>query len=345
MTLVLGLESTCDDTCASVVIDGVKVLSNVVSTQQEMHEKFRGVVPEMASRAHLERMLPVLQQALDRAGVSANDLDAVAVSNRPGLIGGVMVSVTTAKVLSWALNIPLVGINHIHAHLYTGFMEEPQCNMPAVALTASGGHTLLCLVRSSLEYEVLGSTIDDAGGEAFDKGANLLGLKGGGGKALDELALGGDPKAVKFPRPMLAEEGYRFSFAGLKTALLYYLHGPGNKPQDPYAEPDIAPDVLKDIAASYQEAICEVLVKKAFRACDEFGASSLFVTGGVAANSRLRTMTVEMAAKKRIKPVFPAMALCTDNAAMIAGLGYEFLSRDIHDELDLAAHARSEETG
>lgn len=341
MTVILGIETSCDDSCAAVVRDGHVVLSNVVSSQEELHRKFSGVVPEIASRAHLERILPVIEEALEKAGMSFSHIDAVAIANRPGLIGGLLVGLTTAKTLSAWLDIPLIGVNHIAAHIYAGMMVDLEWQAPAIALTASGGHTLLCMVESPLCYRVLGGAIDDASGEAFDKGANLLGLSGQGGAALDRLAAKGNPKAFHFPRP-LRDEGYDFSFAGLKTALLYEIHGVGeNKTMDALSA--MNDHKLADLAASYQEAICDVLVAKASRAVDEYDARTLFVTGGVAANSRLRAKMAERMCNLGVRTKFPPMSLCTDNAAMIAGLAYHHHLAGEIASLDLEAFARSQE--
>ena len=339
MTYIFGIESTCDDTCAAVVRDGVEVLSNVVSSQDELHERFRGVVPEIASRAHLERIVPVMERALEVSGLSLEEMDAVAVSNRPGLIGGLLVGLTTAKALSLLLELPLLAVDHVRAHVYAGMMAAPDWEPPAAALTASGGHTFLCLVRGPLDMRFLGRTIDDAGGEAFDKGANILGLRGGG-PALDRLAREGNPRAFRFPRPM-KDEGYDFSFSGLKTALLYKVYGPGSRMPAGGSPPPDAP--LADLAASYQEAICDVFVLKTMRAAEEFGARTVFVTGGVAANSRLREKTAERCAEAGVRAVFPPLSLCTDNAAMIAGLAmHHYLAGDFAP-LDVQADARGED--
>lgn len=340
--LILGLESTCDDTCASIVRDGREVLSNVVSSQEELHRRYGGVVPEIASRAHLESVLPVVAEALRVANCKLQDLSGVAVADRPGLIGGLLVSTTTAKCVSVWAGVPLIPVNHIHAHLYAGIMACPNWEAPAVALTASGGHTLIYLVKSATSYQRLGGTIDDAGGEAFDKGANMLGLKGQGGAALDRLAAEGNPKAVRFPRPMIHREGYDFSFAGLKTALLYHLYGPGVTAEN-LSSPVLDRVALADVAASYQLAICDVLTARALKAAQDFSARTLFVTGGVAANSRLRTQIAAECARIGITPVFPAMSLCTDNAAMIAGLGWQLLREGVFAGLSLDPSARAEE--
>jgi N6-L-threonylcarbamoyladenine synthase len=341
VTLLLGLESSCDDTCASIVADGRSVLSNVISSQEALHERFAGVVPEIASRAHLERMLPVIEEAFEKAGCKPSDLSAIAISNRPGLIGGLLVSLTTAKALCATWNLPLIAVSHIHAHLYAGIMTSPEWKPPAIALTASGGHTLLCRIDSALQFEVIGRTIDDAGGEAFDKGANLLGLTGKGGAALERLAKMGNPKAFKFPRPLISG-GWNFSFAGLKTALLYEMFGPGGKPSD-VAHFDERK--LADLAASYQEAICDVLARKTIRAAEEFTAKTIFVTGGVAANSRLRVLVEQGSILSGARVVFPPMALCADNAAMIAGLAFEYYRTGMFSPLDTEAFARSAEQG
>ena len=261
-TLVLGIESSCDETAAAVVADGARVLSNVVHSQTRLHERFGGVVPEVASRSHTQRILGIVQQALADAGVEAPALDAIAVTCRPGMIGSLLVGLSAAKALSFWFDKPLVGVDHIEAHLHAAFMTEPGLPVPCLSLVASGGHTALYRMDGPGRSERLGRTIDDAAGEALDKGAALLGLPYPGGPSIETAAVGGDPQAVKLPRPMLAGGSLDFSFSGMKTALLYHLRGPGlTRPM-----PELDAAQVRDLAASYQEAIVDTLVSKLRRA-------------------------------------------------------------------------------
>src|SRR5918993_1210236 len=294
MPTILGIESTCDETAASVVVDGHDVRSNVVATQAELHAKYRGVVPEIASRAHIENLLPVLREACSAAGVQLNDVDAVAVAHRPGLIGSLLVGVTAAKTLAWALGKPLIGVDHVHAHLYSVILERnEQPPMPAVGLVVSGGHTALYRVNSWLDVELIGSTIDDAVGEAYDKVAALLGLGYPGGPILDSLAEHGDPAAVEFPRTLLGRDSLDFSFSGLKTAVLYHVRGVPRKDgpdvRSAAAHPAPTGQALNDIAASFQAACVDVIETKLRRAFEQTGARSVIIGGGVSANRGLRS--------------------------------------------------------
>src|SRR5688572_9676673 len=288
--LVLGLESTCDETAAAVVEDGRRVLSNVVASQVELHAKYRGVVPEIASRAHIENLLPVLRESLDGAGASLDRVDAVAVAHRPGLIGSLLIGVTAAKSLAWALGKPLIGVDHVHAHLYSVMLnggDEP--GFPAVGLVVSGGHTALYDVKGWLDVGLIGSTIDDAVGEAYDKVAALLGLGYPGGPILDRLAAEGDAKAVAFPRSLMGRESLDFSFSGLKTAVLYEVYGvPARGQALAERPPEMSRQRLADVAASFQEACVDVVVRKVKRAMRRVGAQSVIVGGGVSANRGLR---------------------------------------------------------
>src|SRR5688500_15078475 len=271
MATILGIESTCDETAASVVIDGYDVKSNVVASQAELHAKYRGVVPEIASRAHIENILPVLGEAVAAAGCGLGSVDAVAVAHRPGLIGSLLIGVTAAKTLAWALGKPLIGVDHVHAHLYSVVLEtNEQPSMPAVGLVVSGGHTALYRVGSWLDVELIGSSIDDAVGEAYDKLAALLGLGYPGGPILDKLAERGDPRAVEFPRTLLGRDSLDFSFSGLKTAVLYHVHGVPTRNQrvDTTRPPDLPEQRLADIAASFQAACTDVIATKLKRAVD-----------------------------------------------------------------------------
>ncbi len=305
---VLGIETSCDETSAAVVVDGRQILSCVVASQMEEHARFGGVVPELASRRHVEQILPVLRQALAEANVSFNDLDAIAVTNRPGLLGALLVGVSAAKALAMALKIPIVGVHHIEAHLYANWLTGDGADFPAVALVVSGGHTDLFHLRGHGDYVLLGRTRDDAAGEAFDKGARLMGLGYPGGPAIQKAAEGGNPKAILFPRAWLPGT-HEFSFSGLKTSVRYALQ-----------KPDLPP--LTDLAASFQEAIVDVLVKKTLLAAREMGVERVLLAGGVSANARLREKMTDACAKENLALFFPPPALCTDNAAMIACAGY-----------------------
>lgn len=306
--LILGIETSCDETAAAVVADGHEVLSNIVSSQIDIHARYGGVVPEVASRAHVEMMTPVIAQAMVEAGVEPDDLTAIACTVGPGLIGSLLIGVSAAKSLSLVWNKPFVAVNHLEAHLYSSFIEEPDLELPVVVLLVSGGHTMLILMEGHGKYRLLGQTLDDAAGEAYDKVARYLGLGYPGGPIIDKMAMDGDPHAVKFPRA-LAKDGYDFSFSGLKTSVVNYVR----------KNPDVA-DV--DIAASFQEAVVDVLLTKAQRAVKEFGATGLCLAGGVAANSSLRERTLDLAIQDGIKGFVPSRSMCTDNAAMIAAAGW-----------------------
>jgi N6-L-threonylcarbamoyladenine synthase len=316
MATILGIESTCDETAASVVVDGYDVRSNVVATQAELHAKYRGVVPEIASRAHIENILPVLKEAGELSQV-----DAIAVAHRPGLIGSLLIGVTAAKTLAWALGKPLIGVDHVHAHLYSVVLEKNEHPpMPAVGLVISGGHTALYRVDSWLDVTLIGSTIDDAVGEAYDKVAAILGLGYPGGPILDRLAEKGDPKAVRFPRTLLGRDSLDFSFSGLKTAVLYHVRGvPRKDGPDVRSAASQAPptgQALNDIAASFQAACVDVIGTKLRRAVEQVGARSVVIGGGVSANGGLRCALTTFP----VPVFFPPLRYCTDNAAMSAGL-------------------------
>jgi N6-L-threonylcarbamoyladenine synthase len=336
MATILGIESTCDETAAAVVTDGYDVRSNVVASQVELHAKYRGVVPEIASRAHIENILPVLQDAS-----VAHDVDAVAVAHRPGLIGSLLIGVTAAKTLAWATGKPLIGVDHVHAHLYSVVLERnEQPPMPAVGLVVSGGHTALYRIGSWLDVELIGSTIDDAVGEAYDKVAALLGLGYPGGPILDKLAEHGDPNAIDFPRTLLTRDSLDFSFSGLKTAVLYHVHGVPTRGKriDTTRPPDIPEQHLRDIAASFQAACVDVIAKKLKRAIRTVAARSVIIGGGVSANRGLRAAL----AKFPVPVYFPPMRYCTDNAAMIAGLANVYFQQGRFSPLDLDAVTHSQ---
>jgi N6-L-threonylcarbamoyladenine synthase len=325
---VLGIETSCDETAAAVVEDGLALRSNVIASQIEVHARYGGVVPEIASRHHVEAILPIIHQALEGAGCSLDEIDAVAVTNRPGLVGSLLVGVCAAKAIAYARRLPLVGVHHIEGHIFANFLAEGAVRAPAVALIASGGHTELFYVRGAHDYEVLGRRRDDAAGEAFDKGARAMGLAGSGGPAIDRLAREGDPTRVPFPRSLL-DEGLDFSFSGLKTSLLRYLE---TRPEEVS---------MADVAASFQQAIVDVLVAKALRAAEQTGVDTLLVGGGVAANSRLQADLRAAAAPLGLMVSFPPLALCTDNAGMIAAAGASRLARGEIDGPELDTFARS----
>ncbi|QDV09693.1 tRNA N6-adenosine threonylcarbamoyltransferase [Planctomycetes bacterium Poly30] len=342
--LVLGIESSCDETAAAVVADGRDVLSNVVFSQAAEHAKFGGVVPEVAGRIHLDSIAPAIQQALDGAGIGLADLSAVAVTARPGLIGSLLVGLSAAKAISWTRGLPLVAVDHIEAHVYAATMEsQADVRFPCIALVVSGGHTALYSVGSPRRMERIATTLDDAAGEAFDKVAWMLGLPYPGGPAISKLAESGNPEAIRFPRytpktPPGGSGGPRpigFSFSGLKTAVLYHIRG-GDA-----LNPTPAPEAIEDradIAASFEEAVADTLVTQTLRAAEQAGIDQVLVAGGVACNRRLRALMASRAEKKGIRSFFPSPAYCTDNAVMIAGLGWQhFHAGDVADlHLDAA---------
>ena len=336
MTLILGIETSCDETAAAVVADGRDIRSSVVASQVDLHRKFGGVVPEIASRAHIEWLNDTIAQAMNEAGVDGKDVDAIAVSHTPGLIGCLLIGVTAAKALSWAWGKPLVGVDHIHAHLAAVTMTLPRPPWPAVGLVVSGGHTALYRVDDFDRIELLGCTTDDAAGEAFDKVSSILQRGYPGGPAIQQAAETGDPKAVQFPRTLLARQSLDFSFSGIKTAVLYHVHGPGKTSGglEGRDEQDIA-----DIAASFQAAVVDVLVAKTLRAVEQTGLTTVVVGGGVTANARLRHQLPDACAQAGIEMHLPPLSLCTDNAAMIAGLGYHRFERGHTSGLELEALA------
>ena len=338
MTTVLGIETSCDETSAAVVIDGREVRSNVVASQVDLHAKYGGVVPEIASRAHIERLDAIVEEAVSTAQMTRDDIDAVAVTNRPGLVGALIIGVTAAKMLAWAWRKPLVGVDHIRAHAYSAGIGVEEPPWPAVALVVSGGHTSLFLVQSPLEIRRLGATIDDAAGEAFDKVGTVLGLGYPGGPLIEKLARGGDPEAVKFPRTMLGDDSLDFSFSGIKTAVLYHVHGPGKTSGGLERLTQIQ---LSDIAASFQQAVIDVLVRKTILAVEKTDVQTVVLGGGVAANKTLRTQLETACSTRNICFQAAPWAYCTDNAAMIAALGYHQLKAGDIAGYDLDAHAHS----
>ncbi|HAK60973.1 MAG TPA: tRNA (adenosine(37)-N6)-threonylcarbamoyltransferase complex transferase subunit TsaD [Nitrospiraceae bacterium] len=327
----LGIETSCDETAAAVLQDD-KVLSNIVSSQIQIHQKYGGVVPELASRAHIENLLPVIREALHEASVGIDDIGLVAVTYAPGLIGALLVGVSAAKAIAYARDIPFVGVHHGEGHILAAHIEYPDIGYPYIALLASGGHTALYHVRDFGKYELLGQTRDDAAGEAFDKVAKLLQLEYPGGPIIDRLAKGGNPDAITFPRAK--REGYDFSFSGLKTAVRNHVALFTSK--DAGIEPELK---IKDVAASFQAAVVEVLVEKTIKAALEHDVHKIVVAGGVAANSSLRNIMKEKADEKGIKLYLPGMGLCIDNAAMIGLAGYLHYQRGETSGLDLNPRA------
>jgi N6-L-threonylcarbamoyladenine synthase len=320
---VLAIETSCDETAAAVVADGHDVLSSVVSSQVDLHARFGGVVPELASRAHVELLTPVVAEALVEAGLDGYGLHAVAATVGPGLIGSLLVGVSAAKALSLVWGVPFVGVNHLEGHLYASFLEEPDLEPPLVVLLVSGAHTMLVLMEAPGRYRLLGTTIDDAAGEAFDKVARFLGLGYPGGPAIDRLAMEGDPHAIPFPRAM-RDEGYDFSFSGLKTSVITWVR----------KHPDVS---AADVAASFQEAVVDVLVEKARRAAQETGATGICLGGGVAANSALRERILDACIADGLRGFLPTRAMCTDNAAMIGAAAYWRYREDGPTPLDVGA--------
>jgi len=331
---ILTLETTCDETAAAVVTDSLDVLSSVVASQEKLHERFGGVVPELASRAHVERILPVIDEAIKRSGVALRDLDAVAVANTPGLAGSLLVGLVAAKTLALALRIPLIAINHLQAHIYACRIAAQRNVFPCVGLIVSGGHSSLYRCTTPLEFELLGGTIDDAAGEAFDKVASMLGLPFPGGPAIERVAKQGDLAAYRFPRPFLNDrDRLEFSFSGLKTAVRYQIVGAG---RPDFAALQLEPQTVADLAASFQEAIVDCLVGKALLALEKTGMKTLCVGGGVAANSRFR-QRIEQAAQGAGAELFiPPLRLCTDNAVMGA-IAVERLRGGLVENLELDA--------
>jgi len=326
--LILGVESSCDETAAAVVRDGREILSSVIASQIEMHEPFGGVVPELASREHLKNLMPVISDALSTASVALPDLDLIAVTSAPGLIGALLVGVSAAKAIAYSLGIPFIGVHHGEGHILAAHLEYPDIGYPYVALLASGGHTALYHVREFGKYSLLGQTRDDAAGEAFDKVAKLLDLPYPGGPVIDRLAQQGDPRAIAFPRGQ--REGYDFSFSGLKTAVRNHvaLFRSKDKGLDPSLN-------INDVAASFQAAVVETLADKTVKAAKEQGVSKVIVAGGVAANSMLRQEMHRSCEKAGITLYLPGMGLCIDNAAMIALTGYLHYQRGERSSLDL----------
>jgi N6-L-threonylcarbamoyladenine synthase len=330
MTQILGIETSCDDTSAAVVADGQTILSNVISSQHAFHAKYGGIVPEIASRKHVELILYVIQDALDAAGITLPELDAIAVTTRPGLVGSLLVGLSAAKSIAYCHAKPLIGVNHLLGHVYANFFEHPDLERPHISLTVSGGHTLIMYVTAPTRYEILGRSVDDAVGEAYDKIAKFLGLGFPGGPVIDSLAKTGNPDAIAFPSPLLHSADLNFSFSGLKTAVTRYV-----TEQEQAGQPIAAADVV----ASFQQAAIKVLVKKVLHAARERQVSTITLSGGVAANSSLRATLIEQTRQQGLTVYYPPPVLCTDNGAMIAGVGYHLWQQGVRDGLDLGVAA------
>jgi len=326
---VLGIETSCDETAAAVLEDARMLRSNIIASQVDLHRIYGGVVPEIASRKHMEMIIPVIYEALSKAGITLQDIGGIAVTRGPGLVGALLVGLSVAKSMAFALNIPFVGVNHLNGHVASIFLTENPPDFPFVAIVVSGGHTNMYLVKDLNHFTLLGQTRDDAAGEAFDKAAKLLDIGYPGGAVIDQLAKKGNRELIQFPRAM--KDSMDFSFSGLKTSLLVHIKKRGY----PFTE-----DELPDVAASYQEAIIDVLVAKTLKAAELSSVSRIVVCGGVAANSRLRERFIDESRRKGFEAYIPPPVLCTDNAAMIAVVGEYLLNMGISDSLDLNAVSR-----
>ena len=322
-TVILGIETSCDETAAAVVMGGNDVLSSVVATQIDLHARYGGVVPEIASRAHVEAMNVVIRQAISQSGVPIERIDAVAATVGPGLIGALLVGVAAAKSVALVLDKPFIGVNHLEAHLYAALLDDPRVEFPMLVVLVSGGNTLFVEMRGHGDFSVIGQTIDDAAGEAFDKVARFLDLGHPGGPAIDRIALAGNAKAIEFPRAML-HDGLDVSFSGLKTSVINYVR----------KNPTVS---TADVAASFQYAVVDVLAAKARKAAQQIGAKTVALGGGVAANSLLRSTMTTVCAESGWRLVLPSMGMCTDNAAMIASAGWYRLVADGPSSMDIGA--------
>ena len=326
--LILAIESSCDETAASVVKNGREVLSNVISSQIALHTLYGGVVPEIASRKHIEKINQVIEEALKEAGVELKDITAIAVTYGPGLVGALLVGVSAAKAISFATGIPLIGVHHIEGHISANYIENKELEPPYVCLVVSGGHSHLVVVKDYGEYEIIGRTRDDAAGEAFDKVARAIGLGYPGGPKIDKLSKEGNSEAIRFPRAKVEDSEYDFSFSGLKSAVLNYLNGCQMK-GEPICE--------ADVAASFQKAVIDVLVEHALHAVKKYGYDKFAIAGGVASNSSLRQAFEEECAKRKINFYHPSPIFCTDNAAMIGVAGYYEFLKGVRSGMDLNA--------
>ncbi len=327
---ILGIETSCDDTAASVVADGRAILSNVISSQNEFHARYGGIVPEIASRKHVELILYVIQEALDSAGMTFQEIDGIAVTNRPGLVGSLLVGLSAAKSIAYCYEKTLIGVNHLLGHVYANFFQHPDLELPHISLTISGGHTLVMYVTSATAYEILGHTVDDAIGEAYDKVAKFLGLGFPGGPIIDRMAKTGNPMAIEFPSPLIHSNNLNFSFSGLKTAVIRYVNEQRDAGQNVHSA---------DVVASFQWAAIKVLVKKVLAASKEKQVSTITLSGGVAANSALRETLIREAQQEGFNVYYPPLILCTDNGAMIAGVAYHLYQEGLKSGLDLGAYA------
>lgn len=341
-TRILGIETSCDETAAAVVEDGHAILASQIASSSRLHLRFGGVVPEIACREHLRSLVPVVQVALEEAAASPENIDGIAVTNRPGLVGALLIGTSAAKALAWGWGKPLIAISHIEAHIYAAHMAFAELTWPYVALVVSGGHTSIYLVHAAFSYELMGATIDDAAGEAFDKVAKYLGLLSEGlhgGPAIERLSRRGNPAAIDFPRSLI-NEGFDFSFSGVKTAVLYRCHG--QDASHPEAAPNLSDPELADVCASFQEAVVDVLTEKLVRAAKTTSVKRMVVGGGVAANGRLREKLSRRATEKGLSVYFPPLSFCTDNAVMVAGLAYHHLKTGRTSPLDVDTQARVE---
>lgn len=326
--LILGIETSCDETSASVVLNGREVLSNIIASQIDLHQEYGGVVPEIASRKHVELILPVIDSALKDAGVNLSDIDGIAVTYGPGLVGALLVGVSAAKALSFALDKPLIGVHHIEGHIAANYITHHDLKPPYICLVASGGHSHIVHVKDFLDFEILGRTRDDAAGEAFDKISRVLGLGYPGGPAIDRQARNGNPEAYRFPRVKFSDSLYDFSFSGLKTAVINHVNQIRQKGE---------PLNIPDICASFQQAVIDVLVDHTVLAASALSIDTICLAGGVAANSLLRDTLEKRAEKKGIKALYPTMIFCTDNAAMIAAAGFYSYKQGEFKDLTLNA--------
>lgn len=330
MTLTtLAIETSCDETSVAVIKDGREILSNIISTQIETHKIFGGVVPEVASRLHLDMMNPILQESVKEAGVSLADIDFISVTNRPGLIGSLIVGVSCAKALSFALDIPLVAVNHMNGHICANYLEHKDLKPPFIALVVSGGHTFLLEIKDYANFEVIGKTVDDAAGESFDKVARTLGLPYPGGPEIEKLALKGNENAIEFPKAFMEKDNYNFSFSGLKTSVLNYINSEKQRGNELNSA---------DIAASFQKTVVDVLEEKAFSLVKTLGYDKLVMSGGVVSNGYFKNRMKERAEKENINLYYPSPVLCTDNAAMIGSAGYYDYINGKRAELDLKVY-------
>lgn len=331
---ILGIETSCDETSVAVIRDG-KLLSNIISSQI-VHQQYGGVVPELASRAHQKLIVPIVNDAMATAEIGKEELSAVAVATGPGLMGSLLVGVNFGKALAYGLDIPFIAVNHMEAHIYSNFIEEPTPAFPFLNLTVSGGHTQLVLVQDEFEYDIIGETMDDAAGEAFDKVAKMLKLEYPGGPQIDRWAKQGNPSAINFPRPYATDDDFHFSFSGIKTAVLYYLR------DHHLRNVDIADQLRADICASFQASVVDVLVQKTISAAKKFGVNDVAIAGGVSANSLLRQRMKQEAEKNGFHLFIPKLEYCTDNGAMIAEVGYRKFLRQMFSPLDATAVANLE---